>query len=121
MLGLSGILAVISDPEVRETSSGSVFVFQAKSPDPIKGSSVYHFYNVDLFVPTSKVSTARAQIIKGNVLQVWHGKWDASRKRSEQYDRDFIVNRVKLTWNNIWVMEWMSGKQKEDKGDSGVK
>lgn len=107
MLSVHGIIAIMSEPEERQTKTGTFFRFKSVSADTKTG--VRHYYNTSIFVGERDLEQARRELKLKKVVQITHGSWDAKEYIKE--DKTLIGNNLNLNWNNIAILGWFANRQ----------
>lgn len=106
MLTVSGILGIISEPEVKETEGGLYFSFVTISPGR-KGRRDKH--KVSLYCPLDEADNAKKNLVNGCVFLLRCGQWTTNQKN---YDgRESVFHNLNMSWGNIDILDWFGNKE----------
>lgn len=111
MLSVSGIIAIVDEPQEKTFNGGAYFNFTAIAADP-SVQDKRHTYKASMFVPEKALETAREQLQSKKVIQIHHGWWQTSELTDDKTGKQFTVNNLKISWTSCTVLGWFNNRKK---------
>lgn len=109
MLTVTGIAALVEDPEVnRLTRGGAYFNFDVYVPDK-REVGKRHTHKVNLYVPDKSIDEAEAKLKKAVVILLHSASWNVNEKAYE--DRVSYFHSIKAAWQDISVLGWFKNQK----------
>lgn len=108
MLSVSGLIAVLDEPQERTSGKNKYISFLALAKDAFGKA---HKYKASLYCwNDEQLQKARENIKRGKVILVRYGGWSA--QESVQYPGK-MSNFLNLQWNNIQVLGWFENRKEK--------
>ncbi len=109
MLSVSGLIAILDEPQERVVKEATYFSFLAVTKDSYSPPRT-HFYRASVTAYREDALEARKELKKGKVLLIRHGEWSALENKNHP---GTYSNYLQLSWKQIKVLGWFSNRKEE--------